>query len=390
MDAVQDVLDRRDVLAAAERFFARNFADAEALANYLRRRDAHSQFYPWLLWDAELRGGKLGRKILRKRLELGRDDAELLVALEGSSPDAYQIVAAGAGDTLLERIADGLQFSVTEPVLDAVATVGDILIGRVLALQVCNLLDAVHIVLPSDARLALLRAGRKAARLPREQRLPTLMTASFRALARLDRPMPPLCAPEGGPVIRATIAFDVAPGQELALTLERLCRDDVLAREPNGDYRVVGAALGALGARLYTRRGRLHAATRSVARAERLRVSLPALLPQLSPRLTVVCDLSALHADESLDFDESPSVAAMTRDWVDEYLHDLGDRPLAALGGATPRQAVKSPAGRTRVKALLRALEPLTEIAGPDCRLSLDHFWRSLAQDDAILMPTSR
>ncbi len=380
MDAVQETLERPEVLAAAGRFFERPFHDGEALSTLLRERDAHSQFYPWLLWDADFRAGSLGRRLMGRRCNRHTDDRALLEALGEAAPDVYQIVQCRGGSTLLERVRDGARVAVDEPVLGAVSAPGDLLIARIVTLTECWLLDAVHIVLPGATRRGMVRAARRAHALPRERRLQTVMNAAFRALARMRRRQAPLRAPDGAPLLRATATLEIVDTAALRVGIDRLCDIGELEATDDGGWRVVGGTLGAVGATLRLRGGLLYASTRSMRRAERLRAALVERVGGLRAGLTVICDLGAMLHEDRVELEGDLDVARMTRDWVEEYLRDLDDRPLTTLGGDTPREAMRTAAGRGRVRALLRSLEALGEVGGPECKRSLDAFWAGLVR----------
>ncbi len=388
MDAVQDTLSRKEVRLAAERFFEQTIADGDALAELLRERDAYGQFYPWLLWDAQLRAGCLGRRLLRRSAARDRDEAAIVDALQAAAPDVFQIRAIDGRQALLERIADGSVIAVHEPVLDAVSAVDDLLVARAICLAEEGgspiwLLDAVHVVLPARSRRTMIRAARTAALLPRERRLASLIAASLRSLQAANRKGATMRSPDGAPILRASLGFDVADETGLRDGLEALLAARRIECADDGGYIVVDASLGAPGARLHLRPGRLQVATRSVARAERLRRTLPAVLPGLRPRLTLVRDLAAMLDDLWLEPETGADLARMTRDWLEETLRGLAERPLTTLDGATPLQAMSTTKGRNRVRAMLRQLEPLSAVGGPQCRASIDSFWAQLSSPHA-------
>lgn len=396
MDAVQDTLTRKEVRLAAERFFEQTIDEGDALAELLRERDAYGQFYPWLLWDAQLRAGCLGRRLLRRATSQDRDEAAIVAALEAASPDAFQIRSIEGKQAVLERIADGEILVVHEPVLDAVSAVDDLLVARAICVEAAEgaasgdepaapvwLLDAVHVVLPARSRRAMVRAARAARQLTRERRLSSLIAASLRSLQAQHRKSATMRAPDGAPILRASLGFDVTDDEALRAGLDALVMSRTIERADDGGYIVVDGGLGAPGARLDVRPGRLEATTRSVARAERLRRTLPNALPGLRPRLTLVRDLAAMLDELWLEPDSGADLARMTRDWLDETLRGLAERPLSALDGATPQQAMSTTKGRNRVRAMLRQLEPLSAVGGPQCRASIDSFWAKLSAPSA-------
>ncbi len=377
MDAVQDVLGRVEVRRAAERFFRTPFASGEALAEFLGEREAHGQFLPWLLWDAPMRRGRLGARLLPSR-GLQPDELALVTALAAASPDVYRVESLQGSTAILIRLHDEATLEIFEPVLSTVAQPGELLLAR--ALEIADpdgaiwLLDAVHLVLPSACLRPMVAAAKAAVIASRESRQPALLDASIRALKRRRRRVRGLPAPDGEPMVRVSVTFDLAMARQLRPALAELTAAGRLLRRRDNAWVVADPELGAVGAQLIWRGDRLLATTRSLARADRLRRALSHALPGLRPRLTLVRDVSALLEDES----DGEDLARLTRDWLAEYLHGLEHRPLSALNGATPLQAMTTARGRTQVRALLRQLEPLTQVGGPQCRSTLDAFWQGL------------
>jgi hypothetical protein len=56
---------------------------------------------------------------------------------------------------------------------------------------------------------------------------------------------------------------------------------------------------------------------------------------------------------------QAPEVQRLVRDYKERHYADWIDQPLPALGGKTPRQALRTPRGRERVDVLLKDMENL-------------------------------
>ncbi len=383
MDGVQDRLTQPDVLKAAERFFERRFEDGEQLSCWLREREAHTQFHPWLLWDARLGDSRMGAQLLRDQLAAGGAEREVAEALLATEATVYQVIGTNEHSTVVERVADGRCLALDEPVLQAVSTQGELLVARILDLGDCHLLDAVHACLPPAGRRAMVRAARRVTTLPVEQRLPKLLAASSRAMRRLMGELSPLTGPEGEPLVRATLIFE---GADVS-TVDRLmraasARGELLQRDRNR-YVIASSGFGHVGASLRTVGRRLHVTTSSVARLERIRADLEASLPTLRYRLTLLRDLNALLGTNLEAENGHAELARLTQDWVEEYLSRFQDTPQRTLDDMTPREAVRTRRGRDKVLAMLRSVERVTETVGADCRSQMDSILSDLARRSA-------
>ncbi|HAN29990.1 MAG TPA: hypothetical protein DCQ06_00195, partial [Myxococcales bacterium] len=120
MNAVQDELDAEGVLRSAEVFFRRQFDDGEQLERYLHDEDAHSQFFPWLLWDAGLANHRLGAKLVLGAQSWGPVAIELIDSLLKTRAELYQVIHASDRLVALERLRDGHRVALNEPVLQSV------------------------------------------------------------------------------------------------------------------------------------------------------------------------------------------------------------------------------------------------------------------------------
>jgi hypothetical protein len=103
----------------------------------------------------------------------------------------------------------------------------------------------------------------------------------------------------------------------------------------------------------------------SAARAERgAGLIRRALGDLLKPPLTAIRTVEQMMSDQDLDTDlreedEIPPEVArqIVHDHMDQHYRDTLDQPIPSLDGKTPRQAVRSPAGRKKVVEWLKLVE---------------------------------
>ena len=391
VELAQDALDEVPVLRAAARFFHRPFADRSALEAHLAERDAHSQFFPWLLWDADLPDGPLGMRLLAtKRTAV---DREVLLGLLATQPDVFQVVGTSAQSTVLERVADGRCVAVIEPVLRAVATRGELYVARVVECGDCCLLDAVHACLPATARRSLVRAARRTRELEPEQALAHLLTTSARAMRRVEVPTEPWR--QGDPLLHATLAFEVLDPRALDAALNAAVAANRLERGSSRRFSILDAMFGPVGAVLRLAGARLYAAT-TAQRVDDLQAAVMHALPGLRHACTLFRDPDVLldpsrwptaqnrgepvsQPARARDGWQSDELQSFARDWIGECLATFHDTAHRWLGGVTPREAIRTPAGRSQVRAWLRTVEQVTAVAGPGYESALQSIWRDLS-----------
>jgi hypothetical protein len=380
VELAQGTLDEPAVLHAAERFFGRRLTDRAALEAWLIERDAHSQFFPWLLWDADLPEGPLGLRLLEVRRPA--IERELLLALLAAQPDVYQVLGTSEQSTVLERVADGRCIAVVEPVLRAVATQGELYIARVLEVGDCSLLDAVHACVPGTARRSLVRAARRTRELEPERALPLLLEAGRRAMRRVDKPTEPWR--QGEPLLHATLAFEASDAPLLDEALHRAVGRGWLERRSSRRFTILDAQFGPVGAVLRRAGARFYAATTAQREAD-LHAAVLQQLPGLRHACTlfrdpdVLLDPTRRGATSRKDGWRSDELQSFARDWIGECLATFHDTAHPWLGGVTPREAIRTPTGRSQVRAWLRTVEQVSEVAGPGYESALQSIWRDLA-----------
>ena len=379
--------DDADVLMAAGRFFGRDaFSSADALHVWLDEHDAHAQFLPWLLWDAHgdaparVRNQNDLAKRLQRQFRSGPEKA-VLKALRATRPDVYAVAAVDGKTTTMERLRDRSQIVVHEPVLRSMAAVGEVFVARVVEVGGLHLLDAVHASLPAICRPAMLRVAKRLDSLPSEWRLPTLLKAASRSLDRV-RPSSHLGAASrlAGPAgrMRWTMVFAVDDTVRVQDALRRSVLEGRLARLSPQRFAVLDATLGPIGATLRLAGGRFFAATSAPGGVAGLRDGLAPLLG-IQPQATLVRDLEPLFDARRRNEWSSSELQSVAREWMGECLTAFQDTAQPWLDGATPREAVRTPDGRVRVKAWLSHVEVVGEVAGPGYNTAVQRLWRELA-----------
>lgn len=379
VDEAQMSFDDSDVRAAAGRFFGHTpFTDADALLRWLEERDAHAQFLPWLLWDAERSVIGPGMSSLQRRiLRACRSPMErtVLRALRQTPPDVYVACQSAGNETVLERLRDGAKLAVDEPVLRSMAAEGEVFVARVVIVGGTALLDAVHASMPAECRGAMLRAARRASALPVERQLPALLDAAGRALTRLRPQLPRLGKGEGR--LRWTLVFAVDETTRVSEALRTAVQSGRLARVSPQRFAVLDATLGPVGATVRLAGGRLFAATCARQGVPQLRDALVGLLG-LHPQATLVRDLEPLFNPRRRSEWSVRELQSIAREWMGECLTAFQDTAQPWLDGATPREAVRTADGRLRVKAWLHDVERVSEVAGPGYNVAVQRLWREL------------
>ncbi len=380
VDQAQMAFDDAEVLIAAGRFFGRaTFASADALQVWLDEHDAHAQFLPWLLWDADAEPGVQPEHDLAKRLRRqfrSGPEKTVLKALRATRPDVYAVFAVDGKTTTLERLRDRAQVVVHEPVLRSMAAVGEVFVARVVEVGGLHLLDAVHASLPAVCRPAMLRVAKRLELLPNERRLPTLLSAASRSLSRVRPVAERFAGPAGR--MRWTMVFAVDDTVRVQEALRRSTLDGQLARLSPNRFAVLDPTLGPIGATLRLAGGRFFAATSAPGGLTRLRTGLPPLIG-LQPQATLVRDLEPLFDARRRSEWSSSELQSVAREWMGECLTAFQDTAQPWLDGATPREAVRTADGRIRVKAWLSHVEVVGEVAGPGYNTAVQRLWRELA-----------
>jgi hypothetical protein len=199
-----------------------------------------------------------------------------------------------------------------------------------------------------------------------------------------DRPLiPALANTDGEPLLLTSDYFSVAPGQRAAVASSILTLEGAHATSDDPDPEefliskpgnaMIAAFPNTTLARLELREGELLIETNSLARADRARAAVEgACGDSIQYRIRKHTDPKTLIEKELLQPGRRPRREEATRGTGDlppelaaQVIQDFKKRayatwpddPIPALGGKTPRQAAKTPAGRARLEALLKDYE---------------------------------
>ncbi len=359
VEFAQESLELPDVLAAASRFFGQRLRDVRELEARLLDDDADVQFYPWLLWDAELGDGPLGLRLPMR----GRSAMEHQVwqALLATRPAAWLLGATEGRTAHLQHLGDGHRVSIDEPMLEGGPPAGEVLVARVLDLGDVHLLDAVHAALPGRALAAMTRAQRAVQHEAPERQLRRLLNWAATA-ARASKPSRSMgLSPTG---IRTTLVLrhhDEAASLDL---LEAACARGLLEQLGPRRFAFMRGTLAPTGAVLRLHAERIHASTIHRDRVGDLQQALAELLPNASLTMRIHRDLNGLLEPKAAKAAASQGeLRALANDWLNEALVDFGDRPHAEFGGQTPRALSQTAAGIAKMRAWFHAVAPLAALA---------------------------
>lgn len=249
---------------------------------------------------------------------------------------------------------------------------------------------------PDEAVERLHKALREAARLGKRAAL-TLTTEQLRDCAPifttawlftevprvLNPPQQSYCNSDGEEVIFHDLRFALKTGVTQKQLAERLDQVDGLSRasrtfwnwierHPSRKGKVAGGIMfdsqmdgGTALAGLEIKSKALLVSTNSPARALRVEaLVMGAVADLVKPPLTSIRTIEQLTAEREArpapsQADEvPPEVAAqITREYMDRHYRETLDAPLPALGGKSPRQAVRTSAGRKKVIEWLKLIE---------------------------------
>ncbi len=176
------------------------------------------------------------------------------------------------------------------------------------------------------------------------------------------------------PLASGVLQRDVVARMAQAPTLEPagpkiwnwLAADGAPANRPSGGVLLGQAISGATVLGMLELKGKaLTLSVNSAARAERGEAMIMNVLGDLlKPPLTTIRTVEQMMADRDLssglqDEDEIPPEIArqIAHDHMDRHYRDTLDQPVPALDGKTPRQAVRSAAGRKNVVEWLKLIE---------------------------------
>lgn len=193
--------------------------------------------------------------------------------------------------------------------------------------------------------------------------------AAVKALGR--RPPPRLANTDGEPLLLTTDHFEFAPAARAEIELRLAALEGVEGPERDGDttrFTVLrpGNAMhrsweNTVVGTIRLTAGTLAIETNSVRRADRVRESVERTCGDLvSRRGRTHVDPSAVLRKGGAPAERPPlteDVARATRAWKEQHYADWVDERIPALGGLTPREAVRTASGRRKVEVLLKEIE---------------------------------
>jgi hypothetical protein len=216
---------------------------------------------------------------------------------------------------------------------------------------------------------------------------------------RFSKP-PVLTNTDGDPLNLTTDIFEVAPGRRKSLEARLAGWPDVDVSD-DGEDTLSYAFLkerrskrftpeNVLVGRGFFEEGRLHLETNSLKRADALRERLESAFGgHLEHRERVHLDLSSAVAGAGArspgrppEF-TTPELAALTRDLKQQHYADWIDQPLPALKGQTPREAVRTAAGREDVEILIKEMENMEARLPESARFDFSELRRKLGSTRA-------
>ncbi|MBI5609972.1 MAG: hypothetical protein HY902_13950 [Deltaproteobacteria bacterium] len=363
VEFAQENLEQPEVVAAASRFFAQRLHSVRDLEARLLDDDADVQFYPWLLWDADLGEGPLGEGPLGLRLPMrGRStmEHEVWTALLATRPAAWLLRASEGKSAELLHLGDGRRAPIVEPMLEHGPPAGEVLVARVVDLGDLYLLDAVHAALPGRTQAAMARAQKLAARETAERQLRRLLSAAT-AAAHSEKPRRGGTLPHTG--VRTTLVLQHASEAACLEALHAACARGTLDQLGPRRFAFAGGSLAPAGAVLRLHAERLHASTIHRDRVADLQSAVSELLPEAVLTMTMHRDLAGLLHGGGPTAVSRGELRALANDWLNEALVDFGDTPHADLGGQTPRALSQTTEGIAKMRAWFRAVAPLAALA---------------------------
>lgn len=389
--AIHEVDDRllaRMAVFAAGRFGKRWARAAECF------RDSHAEvqlFRQWAAYHYPVDGRPVFEWYLAEHgRELSGTERSWLEAQRGVWLGVWEMVDVRPGRGMRVRdLLSGATCDVVEVAGSRQLVARDVLLGRVVDHEGASVLAGVHPrpLPPFEAAEVVERVRTRVRRrraIPverlRESSVERYLIARWdEAIEALDarrRTPPQLCNTDGDPLLLTSdyFSFPAADREKVAALLSSL--DGVRGPESGGAgdeslYRFVREArpgraqLGnTLIGTVALGRHRLRLETNSLARADRLRARLEEAGGNLLEHrarshesLAAPGPAALAMPDEAGGPAESPELAAALREAIERYYDEWVNQPIPALGGATPRQAASTRAGREQLDVLLKLLE---------------------------------
>ncbi len=360
VEFAQENLEQPEVLAAASRFFAQRLHSIRDLEARLLDDDADVQFYPWLLWDADLGDGPLGLRLpMRGRSAM---EHEVWTALLATRPAAWLLRTSAAATAELVHLGEGRVAQIVEPMLEHGPPAGEVLVARVVDLGDHHLLDAVHAALPGRSQGAMARAQKLVTGETSERQLRRLLRAAAEA-ARSEKPRRSGGLAHTG--VRTTLILQHESEASCLVALQAACAQGALEQLGPRRFAFKGGGLAPAGAVLRLHSERVHASTIHRDRVADLQRAVAELLPTAVLTMTMHRDIAGLLQGNGPAAVSRGELRALANDWLNEALVEFGDTPHADLGGQTPRALSQTTEGIAKMRAWFRAVAPLAALADP-------------------------
>ena len=365
-------------------------------------------FMPWFFyqWDPDPHNTKLTPEhvaefpvasayLARESRRIPRLAARYLTACLETAFSFLDVVEAQPGSGIGMRDAlTGWRGFVAEKTASQTVKVGDIIFGNVVTLDGVSILDGcAPISIPPAEKgvvIELRRHLRKAApkltpKILREARI-EVTDVYYETAERLLHPtLPKLTNTDDEPMVLCTVTYQVPSARPAFDALKNLAageeESDLLASATYGmDGNLSAVELpwlrrgdskmgwkNTILGRIQIKDGRVVVEVNSEERAKRFREiadkALPAgsrYLSTLQESLEAALEDRRRHEEDDVpreDINDLPEIQALLKEHLRSYYQQWADMEVPALGGKTPRQAMKTNDGREMVEALLLDFE---------------------------------
>lgn len=376
------------LFAFAMRRFGHAWRGSDTLFPDARRENAQLAV-PWDLYHRRIDGATVLEWYLRENgAHLTREEQAMLAAQRAAWVSVWEVLAVQPGKQIqLLDLLSGEQRTVEEATASQTLVVRDTIVGRVVDHQGVSWLAGLHPrLLPPREAAEVVRAARKRLRLKgpvpperlREESCARALISSWLAAVRefdeLAAIPPQLENTDGDPLLLTTDHFAIAAGRQDAVAALLQAMPGVEPPEPGEAPEYVFLRAGntrhkqwqstVVGRAWFSKR-ELLVETNSTKRANALRAQLEAAcgdriryqLREQSDPLSKKAKKSARaphgFASEPLE----PEEGEATREFLKQHYRGWLDSAIPALGGLTPREAVRTKGGREAVDLLLKDLE---------------------------------
>jgi len=389
-------LDTR-VVRALSRFAARHYPDAWAglEKDFKNIDETLALVVPWSVYVFRVDGRSVAEAYIEER---GRrctgEERGWLVAQQAAWLSVWEVIEVDVGSTVtLRDLLSGETRCVIDVSASQTAAPGLALLARVVDYEGISLLCGSHPqpLLPTATAEVVRRAR---GRLRRKRAVPVerLRDEAFgRYLIRRWEEMveeveaqsafpPVLQNTDGDPFLATTDHFKIAPGTRPNIAAQLAAMESVVTGDAGrgstgynflrpGDSKAGSPGSVLIGHARLSRKA-LEIETNSMERADELRDRIEAACGDwIHHRGRVHADPLSSQADPAPPDATGPALSSPEMDQIllqykQRHYADWVDHPLPALAGKTPRDAVRTPKGRTSVDVLIKEMEYMEQQAG--------------------------